>query len=372
VPEGRLRRALYLSVPYVLFFALLGIVELGVRWRRPYLSSLDAFVSAPEQQAQFVDRERVRVFEGDPLLFWRLQPNLRDVVWDMTPVTTNSRGLRYDREVGAKAAGTVRILCVGDSVTFGFRVPMVFAKRPDERHPDWLPYPARLEKALRAANPGREIEVIPLAVPGYSSHQGLAWLRRDIARLRPDVVTLLFGWNDIGFRPAPDREAMATGALSVAARSLLARSQALLYLWRRAHRPPPSTAVSAMRAQFPRVSREEFVANHRAMVALARRHGARVVVIGPVYRDRVEYPTEAVLIASHRAALREAMQLDGVPYLEVAELTEGAYPDNLPLFLEHIHPNHKGHRLLADALLAHWAGQGLPGGLRVPPAEAAR
>jgi lysophospholipase L1-like esterase len=344
-----------------------------VRWTRPHLSSLDAFVAAPEQQAQFVDRDRVRVFEGDPLLFWRLQPHLRGVVWDMTPVTTNERGLRYGRPVGAKPAGTFRILCAGDSVTFGFRVPMVFARRPQEVHPDWLPYPARLERALRAANPGRAVEVIPLAVPGYSSHQGLAWLRRDIAELRPDVVTLLFGWNDIGLRPASDRQAMKTDRLSVASRAALSRSQALLHLWRWAHRPPPggTAAAGAMRAQFPRVSREEFVENHRAMVELARRHGARTVVIGPVYRDRAEYPSEAAFIAAHRSALRAAMEADGIPYLEVPALTEDGHPQNLPLFLEHIHPNQKGHRLLADALLARLAKEGLLGGLTAPAPEAA-
>jgi lysophospholipase L1-like esterase len=358
-------------VPYAVFLALLAAAELAVRWTRPHLSSLDAFVAAPEQQAQFVDRDRVRVFEGDPLLFWRLQPDLRGVVWDRTPVTTNARGLRYGRPVGAKPAGTFRILCVGDSVTFGFRVPMVFARRSLEVHPDWLPYPARLERALQAGNPARAVEVIPLAVPGYSSHQGLAWLRRDIAELRPDVVTLLFGWNDIGFRPASDRQAMKTDALSVASRAALARSQALLHLWRWAHRAPSADAVAGMRAQFLRVPREEFVENHRAMAELARRHGARPVVIGPVYRDRVEHPSEAVFIAAHRSALREAMRADGTPYLEVRALTEDGHPENRPLFFEHIHPSHKGHRLLAEALLAFLSEQGLLGTLTAPAAGAA-
>ncbi|HEX6737225.1 MAG TPA: GDSL-type esterase/lipase family protein, partial [Vicinamibacteria bacterium] len=361
----------FLCVPYAVFLALLGAVELGVRATRPYLSSLDAFVAAPEQQAQFVDRHRVRVFEGDPLLFWRLQPNLRGVVWDKTRVTTNERGLRYPAPVGRKAPGTFRILCAGDSVTFGFRVPLVFDNRPEERQAERLPYPARLEKALRAANPGRAIEVIPLAVPGYSSHQGLAWMRRDLEELQPDVVTLLYGWNDIGFRPQPDRVAMKTDRWSVASRAMLARSQALLHLWRFWHAPRGDPAA-ATRAQSLRVAREEFVANHRAMVALARTHGARAVVLGPIYRDREEYPAEAVFISSHRAALRAAMAADGVPYLEFPELTEDAYPDNQALFLEHIHPNHKGHRLLAEALLAYLARQGLLGDLHVPAAEASR
>jgi lysophospholipase L1-like esterase len=262
---------------------------------------------------------------------------------------------------------------VGDSVTFGFRVPLVFAKanRPEDQQAEWLPYPARLEKALRAANPGRAVEVIPLAVPGYSSHQGLAWLRRDLAELQPDVVTLLFGWNDIGFRPQPDRLAMKTDAVSVASRAALARSQALLQLWRFWH-APRGDGAALTRAQFLRVPREDFVENHRAMVALARAQGARAVVLGPVYRDRVEHPSEAIFIASHRSALRAAMAADGVPYLEFPELTEDAYPRNQPLFLEHIHPNHKGHRLLAEALLAYLGSQGLLGDLKAPAVEPAR
>ena len=84
----------------------------------------------------------------------------------------------------------------------------MFLKRPQDRDPSWLPYPARLEKRLRAANAGRTIEVIPLAVPGYSSHQGLAWMRRDLARYRPDVVTLLYGWNDVSLRGQADADAM--------------------------------------------------------------------------------------------------------------------------------------------------------------------
>ena len=278
-----------------------------------------------------------------------------------TPVTTTAQRLRYDHPLGPRAPGSLRILCAGDSVTFGFGVPPVFLRRGDEPHPDWLAYPARVEKALRSANPGRDIEVAPLAVPGYSTHQGLAWMRRDLAALHPDVVTLLYGWNDIGMRAQPDAQAMRTDAWSVASRLLLARSQALLYAWRAFH--SRAGAAGAASTAVPRVDRDAFVANHVAMVEAVRAAGARAVVIGPVYRDRVEYPPEGDLIAERRAALRAAMQRAGVPYLEVPELTEDSWPGNQPLFLEHIHPNHKGHRLLAERLLAFLAAQGMLHGL---------
>jgi lysophospholipase L1-like esterase len=350
---GRVKKALFLAAPYAVFLAVLGATELGVRATRPHLTSLEAFVSAP-QRAQFTDAREVGIFEGDPLLLWRLRPGLRDTVWEHTPVTTNAQGLRYERSLGARTEGSLRILCVGDSVTFGFGVPQVFWRRPQARHPEWLPYPARLERALRAANPGREIEVAPLAVPGYSTHQGLAWMRRDLAGLRPDVVTLLFGWNDIGLRAQSDADAIRTDAWSVAARRLLSRSQALLHAWRWVHaRPGPAGAP------VPRVDVGGFVANHLSMVEVARAAGARVVVIGPVYRDPVEYPPEGDLIAERRTALRAAMQRASLPYLEVPELTEEAWPGNQSLFLEHIHPNHKGHRLLAERLLAFLSERGL-------------
>ena len=360
------KRSIFLAVPFVVFFSVLSLVELTVRWSVPHLSSLDLFVASPRQQAQFVDAAHVRIFEGDPLLFWRLMPNLRDVLWDATRVSTNAQGLRYDRAVGRKPAGTFRIVCVGDSVTFGYRVPRVYLRRPHEE-PEWLPYPALLERWLRAANPARDIEVIPLATPGYSSHQGLAWLRRDIGWLQPDVVTVCFGWNDIDLRAASDAQTMKTGWPRVMARAIVSHSQALMRAsaWLRARRAAAGVRPDTAR----RVSPDRFVGNEIEMARLARSHGAAAVLIGAVYRDRVAHPPEGDLIGADRAALREAARDAGVPFLEVKELTEDSYPANARLFEEHIHPNHRGHRVLALALLGFLRDHGLLDGLDVPSIE---
>ena len=369
--SGR-RRALFLAAPYLAFALVLLGVEGGVRATRPHLSSLDLFVTAPEQQAQFRDAHDVRIYEGDPLLFWRLLPGLRDAPWDLTRVTTNAQHLRYDRPLGRKAPGTVRVLCFGDSVTFGYRVPLVFVKRPDDYNRDWVSYPVLLERRLREANPGRNIEVVPFAVPGYSSYQGFAWARRDLARFEPDLVTACFGWNDISRRRLSDRDAMRTDPWNVAARAVLARSQALAYLWRfrqtwRAAVPAPLVAEEAAAAGLPmRVGRADHVENVLGIARLARAAGARALVVGAVYRDRVSHPPEGDDIAGHRAALRAAAEREGIPYLEIPELTESGHPDNDDLFGEHIHPNHRGHRLMADRVLAAIASRALLPGLNVP------
>lgn len=359
-------RSLFLAVPSVLFVALLAVVEVVVRSTLPHISALDFFVTAPRQQAQFVDAAHVRIAEGDPLLFWRLRPNLREVLWDAMRVTTNAQGLRYERGVERKAPGAFRIVCVGDSVTFGYRVPRVYLRRPRE-NPEWLPYPMLLERWLRAANPGRPIEVVPLATPGYSSHQGLAWLRRDVGRLTPDVVTVCFGWNDIDLRATSDAQSMKTNWVSVTARRIVSQSQALMHAsrWLRSGRARAATVPAAVR----RVSRERFVDNELEMARLARAHGAAAVLIGPVYRDRVAHPPEGDVIGAYRDALRTAARDAGVPYLEIPDLTEAAYPGNARLFEEHIHPNHRGHRVLAAALLGFLRDQGLLKGLAVPEVQ---
>jgi lysophospholipase L1-like esterase len=252
-------------------------------------------------------------------------------------------------------------------VTFGFQVPRVPSERPtDDRSA--RPYPALLEQWLTEANPGRTVEVVPLACPGYSSYQGLAWLRRDIARLDPDLVTACFGWNDIGRRNVTDAQAMPDGWLRVGARAVVFRSQALLGVQRRLGRWGLGRHGPAEGWQLTmRVPRDEYVSNMLAIARLSRDHGAQAVLLGPVYRDRHSHPPEGEDIAGHRAALAEAAAREGFAYLEFPELTEPAWPGNRPLFSEHIHPSDRGHRLMAEELLRFLAERGLLGDLVVPP-----
>ena len=364
-PPSRVRRAAFLVAPLLAFATLLAAAEGTARLvLRPVVAPLEFFVAAPRQRAAFTDRQRVRIFEGDPLLFWRLMPGLDRVVWDGTLVSTNAEHLRHPRPLGPKRPGAFRVLCAGDSVTFGYRVPRVYQRRTSDI--GQMPYPRLLEQGLREANPGRDVEVVALAVPGYSSHQGLAWLRRDLARLQPDLVTACFGWNDIDHRPLTDRQGMPAGWPHVTARRLVSQSQALMRvgLWLRERR-----ALSrGITAPVMRVPSDEFVENVLDMARLAREAGAEVALIAPIYGNPLAHPPEGDDIATHREALRKAAAAAGIPFLEVPELTEKAYPANAPLFEEHIHPNHRGHRLLARRLGEFLADEGLLRGLAAPAA----
>ncbi len=97
-------------------------------------------------------------------LLWRNEPGARRVrdvnprPWGVEPkwaIDNNSEGFRGpEREQEAPA---YRILCVGDSITFGFN-----ADQPDS-------YPAQLLALLRDRYPGKRIEVINAGASQYSS-----------------------------------------------------------------------------------------------------------------------------------------------------------------------------------------------------------
>jgi lysophospholipase L1-like esterase len=358
------RRVFYVTLIYGVFLLLLISVELITRIAFTRIDSLQLFVATPQQRMQVANDQQSGIFEGDPLLLWRLKPNLKNAVWDFTILSTNAQSFRADYPIGAKPAGTFRIVCLGDSVTFGYRVPPVWPDRPTDYNPEWQPFPMLLEKELRKANPNRQIEVFPMAVPGYTSHQGLAWLRRDIAHLNPDMVIASFGWNDASASDVSDRDTIDTRWFSVANRWLIDHSQAFAHAtrWLRSG----NGTKQATRKAVPRVSESEYVNNFGAIVSLARDHKASMVVIGAPYRDSKTNPPEAKLMTGYRNALKSAMQQSQTPYLEILELTEAAGTVNEGFFGELIHPNHMGHRLMASELLKLMNQQKLLGDLVIP------
>ena len=359
------RRRLYIAFVYVLFLLILVGVEAMVRLTMTHVSSLDLFVATPQQKMQVANPQQSTIFEGDPLLLWRLRPNLNHAVWDFTVLSTNAQSFRADYEIARKPPGTYRIVCLGDSVTFGYRVPVVWPDKPTEYDPDWLPFPMLLEKHLRAANPGRPIEAFPMAVPGYTSHQGLAWLRRDINWLKPDLVVVSFGWNDVSLSDVPDREAVRTTWLPVSVRWLIDHSQAFAHATRWLRQRGQNANQPRVRP-VSRVPEGEYLNNFSAIVDLARGSGAKVIVLGAPYRDSTTNPGEAKLMKQYRTGLKTSMEQKQVPYLEVLELTETAGTVNGGFFGELIHPNHVGHRLLALELLKMMAREKLLGDLKNP------
>lgn len=85
-----------------------------------------------------------------------------------------------------KSGQPVTIVCAGDSITAGTGVD----------NPDVNRYGARLQAELRKLYKNDKINVKVIAVGGAQSFDLRAWANRDFSGVRPDLVTLLIGYND--------------------------------------------------------------------------------------------------------------------------------------------------------------------------------
>jgi len=133
-----------------------------------------------------------RLYLPDRDLIMRMRPHARIVYRRLAAfpgarnnyeVRTNARGFRTPDFLEKKAPGVFRIVCLGDSSTFGMNVEAKDA------------YPQILHRLLNEFHPGR-FEVLNLGSPGFSSRQGLELIRREVLSLQPDLVIFAYGTND--------------------------------------------------------------------------------------------------------------------------------------------------------------------------------
>lgn len=119
---------------------------------------------------------------ADTVLVYKHAPGLRRV-YQGVEVSTNELGLR-DRVIAAKSAGEVRILLLGDSVTFGWgvRAEATFARKLE---------------SLLSAELGRPVRTVNAGVGSYNTAQEHAFLTRYADVIEPDLVVLVYVSNDV-------------------------------------------------------------------------------------------------------------------------------------------------------------------------------
>ncbi len=103
----------------------------------------------------------------------------------------NSLGLRGPELPLARTPGVARVLCAGDSTTFGFYVE------------DQDTYPFRLETRLAAS--GKKVEVANGGCGSWTITDEARFLEDHALALEPDVVVLLFCGNDLPELDRPSR-----------------------------------------------------------------------------------------------------------------------------------------------------------------------
>lgn len=249
----------------------------------------------------------------DSLLGLALRPDCTGTLAG-TPMRTNSLGMRGPEPRGN---GARRVLVLGDSCTMGWRVA------DDES------YPAVLQSLL-AARPGEPpVDVLNAGLAGYTSHQGLVYLREHGLALDPDVVVIAFGWNDATRLGDVVEQIETENRLSHLIWLddwLLTHSHSYRLARWRGHQRATDTSRPF------RVSRERLRTNLGEMIRLAREGGAQVVLINFLRPANV---------MGHSPAIEAAAADNQVPMI----VYEGER-------LDVVHPTAAGYRRVAAELAA--------------------
>ncbi|HUD84424.1 MAG TPA: SGNH/GDSL hydrolase family protein, partial [Candidatus Saccharimonadales bacterium] len=103
------------------------------------------------------------------------------------PISINSRGFR-GREIAVPKNDVYRIVCLGESTTFGITI-----QKTDR------PWPELLEEMInQRLKPSRPVEVVNAGTPGWDLSGNLERLRPEILPLNPDMIISYHGYNGFG------------------------------------------------------------------------------------------------------------------------------------------------------------------------------
>ena len=290
-------------------------------------------------QPPWADGERMRMH--DPELFWRGRPDFeqkyvnlftavesdevrRAVLRRFSPslpaelqgnptwrVKLDHEGFRGDA-LGRKNPDALRVVCLGDSWTFGASVDQDAS------------YPAQVEKLLATQYPGKKLEVKNLGIIGHSSFQGVKLLPTAMA-LEPDVLVIAYAMNERHWAGYKSSDPIAAPKTPLFAHSELYK---LLKYWAQsiAWKPKPMNDLLRWEAG-QRVSLEAFEDEGELEDWMQRSladYDANVMTMMKAARDRkmdvvLVYP-EFWVDGPYGRAARRIAQREGVPLVDVSKI----------------------------------------------------
>ncbi len=338
----------------VVFFSL---AELGLR-----VTGFQFHSGPTYMRFGFPDPDTLlRIFRPDSDLFWRLVSGFNFPGAEIEGV--NSSGFRGREFSKKKREGSIRIVCLGDSVTFGERAS----------------YPQRLQELLDSSVSGKRFEVINAGIPGYSSFQGRRLFQTRVLDLEPDLIIVLYGWNDHWLaRGFSDKEQRSVDENVAEIQFFLDRFRVYQFLnsIHRSIREELSLYRRSVAKESDlkyRVPLEDYRENLREVIELARDNGIKIFLLTapsgavegeiPPYLQEmrfVKYPDELIpLHQSYNQVVRELAREKRVPLMDLARVFDKRRGEEFfdDPAKEIIHPNEKGYQLIAREIFESVQGQ---------------
>jgi len=283
------------------------------------------------------------IFQRDHDLFWRFRPDrtVTSKFFQNKTYRINKLGLRGREVAEFKSAG--RIITLGNSCTFGWGVPLEDI------------YASRLEKNLN-----ERYEVINGAIPGYTSFQGKIFLQKDLIKLQPDFVTVLFVWNDhwAAASEIADKDQQLPPEFILGLQNFLSRFHFYRFMKKSlltAVETDPDSTFKRGNIVY-RVGFENFRANLKEICITAQENGATPILLtSPIPSLEKYYPPGArspmhAFHERYNQIVREISAADNIALVDLAREFDGydGLWDDAPN--DPIHFNARGHELAAKLI----------------------
>jgi lysophospholipase L1-like esterase len=251
---------------------------------------------------------RTDIFESDPKLFWRFIPNN---VIQGSNIPINNLGFRGEDYNPARFSIYNRILCLGDSCTFGGEVGY------------GLNYTERLGYYLNKTHPNPLYKVLNCGVPGYSSYQILNMYRQYVDIFKPSTVIVWTASNDRDFAIYyPDKEFEKQEAHAYYLRTFLRQSHFCVFLAsliskfenQEYTQEKRKLASKNLDDRYSRVSLDDFRANLQEIIDISRKRHIRVILLTRHWyiRDR--------LIDKYNNVIRQLAEKNNVEMVDLAQI----------------------------------------------------
>jgi len=288
---------------------------------------------------------------------FQMIPNLKPEAensWDMPKpsITTNRDGFRVTGITQKKPPGVIRILCLGDSVTFG-----------DLPRKDNETYPHYLQWCINWSYPDRTIQVINAGCPGYSSVQGLELFKRKGLSYNPDIIIVGFVHHEQLPALKTDQDQMNLSPKGVKfVKSMLYGSH--FYLMLRGIVAPGSLSMSYLAGapsqlsekMVMRVSVEQYKKTLQEFIDVAA--GRKITVLFlkiPTRNDGKRQMEE-----QHSFALREVVGKNRCHFIEMDQEMSNYRADyEFTLMADEVHPNPEGNNVMAGIIDEYMKEYGL-------------
>lgn len=272
---------------------------------------------------------------GDPLLYetgpdygYRVVPN-QDLQRFGNRVFYNAEGLRSGPIKSQPPSGTIRVLCVGDSITYG-------GAQADQAET----YPYQLQAILNRQN-SRKFQVLNASAGGWGIANAEGYLRQA-GIYHSQIVVLELGSHDL-FQPKASGEIVGHSVSFPEQKPLLALQEGIVRYFIPRFLPGLAAPEPNLQAAPTKQDLARNLASLDRIAKLVRARKAKLIVLLVEQPDEFE-PQTPLATLSKKMLAQKAKDLNLLYANSKQAFNQAGGPK---LFRDGLHPNSQGNRVMA-------------------------